>query len=80
MALHPTHDLHRRRFSRNLGLGLALGALVVLIFALSVVKVTGEKPLQEAARAVQGTTTDAPAETGNEPPAAPDAAGGEGAR
>jgi hypothetical protein len=40
MAFRPDHELHRRRFSRNLGVGLVLGAFVVLVFALSIVKVT----------------------------------------
>lgn len=39
MALQPIHELHRRRFGRNLGLGLALAALVAVIFALTLVKV-----------------------------------------
>lgn len=39
MALHVTHELHKRRFSRNLGLGLVLAGMVVLVFALTVVKV-----------------------------------------
>ena len=34
-----THDMHRRRFSRNVGVGLTLAALIVLMFALTVVKV-----------------------------------------
>lgn len=33
------HELHHRRWSRNLGLGLVLAAFVALIFALTVVKV-----------------------------------------
>lgn len=36
----PDHELHKRRFSRNLGLGLTLVAFVALVFALTVVKVT----------------------------------------
>ena len=44
MALRVEHELHRRRFSRNLGLGLTLAAFVVLVFALTVVKISnGEK-------------------------------------
>lgn len=39
MALHVTHELHRRRFGRNLGVGLLLAAMVVLVFALTVVKI-----------------------------------------
>ncbi|MCZ7676431.1 MAG: hypothetical protein M5U35_11930 [Roseovarius sp.] len=40
MALSRQHELHKRRFSRNLGLGLVLGVLVVLFFGLTLVKVT----------------------------------------
>lgn len=39
MALRPEHELHRRRRSRNVGLGLVLAAFVALVFALTVVKV-----------------------------------------
>ncbi len=40
------HEIHRRRFGRNLGLGLVLAAFVVLVFALTVVKVTRGDPMQ----------------------------------
>ena len=40
MALRVEHEMHTRRFSRNLGLGLVLAGFVVLVFALTVVKVT----------------------------------------
>lgn len=40
MAFRPPHVMHEKRFSRNLGLGLVLAAFVVLVFALTVVKVT----------------------------------------
>ena len=33
------HELHRRRFSRNVGVGVALALLVAIVFGLSVVKV-----------------------------------------
>ena len=33
------HELHRRRLSRNLGVGLALAVLVAVLFGLTVVKV-----------------------------------------
>ena len=39
MSFRPTHELHKRRFSRNLGLGLVLAAFIALVFALTVVKV-----------------------------------------
>ncbi len=46
MSFRPDHELHRRRFSRNLGLGLTLVAFVVLVFALTVVKVTRGDPMK----------------------------------
>jgi ABC-type transporter Mla subunit MlaD len=40
MSLKPTHELHHRRFGRNLGVALVLGLLIAVIFGLTVVKVT----------------------------------------
>ena len=40
MALKQEHALHQRRKGRNLGVGLLLAGFVVLILALTVVKVT----------------------------------------
>ncbi|TQS73811.1 hypothetical protein ERN12_08860 [Rhodobacteraceae bacterium] len=50
MGPHHEHDLHRRRFSRNLGLGLVLAALCLLVFALSVVKISEAVSQHEGAR------------------------------
>lgn len=55
MAIHTEHDLHRRRWSRNVGLGLVLGAFVVLVFGLTIVKVSrqdehGNPPGTEASQ------------------------------
>lgn len=46
MAITRDHDLHRRRFGRNLGVGLALVALAALVFGLTVVKVSNTGPVQ----------------------------------
>lgn len=46
MNFRPTHELHTRRFSRNLGVGLTLVAFIILVFALTVVKVTRGDPMQ----------------------------------
>jgi hypothetical protein len=46
MTFRPEHELHKRRFGRNLGLGLVLAAFVALVFALTVVKVKRGDPLQ----------------------------------
>lgn len=56
MALHVEHEIHTRRFSRNLGLGLVLGAFVILVFALTVVKVTqGDRAHANDAKRNTGT-------------------------
>ena len=39
MALNTEHELHKRRRSRNVGLGLVLVAFVALVIGLTVVKV-----------------------------------------
>ena len=46
MAIEPVHEIHRRRFGRNLGLGLTLGALVAVIFALTLVKIGNGSMMQ----------------------------------
>lgn len=46
MSFRPDHEIHQRRFSRNVGLGLTLVAFVALVFALTVVKVTNGEPMQ----------------------------------
>jgi len=39
MALNQEHELHQRRRGRNIGVGLMLVSFIVLIFALTFVKV-----------------------------------------
>ncbi|RNF35172.1 hypothetical protein [Paracoccus methylarcula] len=39
MPMQTEHELHRRRRSRNVGLGLVLAGFVALVFGLTVVKV-----------------------------------------
>ena len=40
MKLKPEHEMHKRRQSRNIGLGLVLVLFVAIVFGLSMVKVT----------------------------------------
>ena len=40
MAIKVEHEIHKRRFGRNLGVGLALAMLIAVVFGLTVVKVT----------------------------------------
>ena len=37
--IRAEHDLHQRRRSRNMGLGLVLVAFIAIVFGLTVVKV-----------------------------------------
>jgi hypothetical protein len=56
MSWRPIHDLHRRRFGRNLGVGLVLGAFVLIVFGLTVAKTQrGEGPHPVAAVSQGGT-------------------------
>ena len=45
MSFKPDHEIYRRRFSRNMGVGLALAAFVLLGFFLTVEKVTRGNPM-----------------------------------
>ncbi|MGI3170564.1 hypothetical protein ACRARG_15540 [Pseudooceanicola sp. C21-150M6] len=57
MAFRVEHDLHKRRFGRNLGLGLVLGIFVALVFGLTIVKVSNNPPdLTPAQKATQTQT------------------------
>lgn len=40
MSLRKEHELHQRRKGRNIGVGVLLGSFVVLVLALTIVKVT----------------------------------------
>jgi hypothetical protein len=46
MPFQVEHEIHRRRFGRNLGLGLTLAGFVGVVFLLTVVKVTRGDPMQ----------------------------------
>lgn len=48
MPITQDHELHKRRFGRNLGVGLTLLAFVALVFGLTIVKVSdnGPEPLK----------------------------------
>ena len=55
MAIEVEHELHRRRFGRNMALGGALIAFVALVFGLTIVKVSRQGHEMPAA----ATTTEA---------------------
>lgn len=46
MSFRPEHEIHKRRLGRNVGVAVTLGLFIVLVFALTVVKVTRGDPMQ----------------------------------
>ena len=46
MALIREHELHKRRFGRNVGVGLTLGLFILLVFGLTIAKVQGGGTVQ----------------------------------
>ncbi|MGR3564838.1 MULTISPECIES: hypothetical protein [Roseobacteraceae] len=40
MSIRVTHEIHKRRMGRNLGVALLLVAFIGIVFGLTVVKVT----------------------------------------
>ena len=54
MGIQVEHELHKRRFGRNLGVGMVLAAFIAIVFGLTVVKVTtgglGPKPAAQEAQ------------------------------
>lgn len=40
MSLSKQHEIHERRFGRNVGVGLLLVGVIAIVFGLTVVKVT----------------------------------------
>lgn len=65
MAFKPEHEIYKRRFGRNLGLGLVLAGFVALVFGLTVVKVTNGDPMQGFDHVVRPEMTPAPQRGGN---------------
>ncbi len=59
MAIKAEHEIHKRRYSRNLGVGVALVGFVALMFALSVVKITNVGPIQGFDHVVRPELTEA---------------------
>ncbi len=41
-----SHEIYARRRSRNVGVGVVLGSLVFLIFAVTIVKLTEGHPME----------------------------------
>lgn len=46
MAFRPPHEIYARRFGRNVGVAVLLASFVILVFALTVVKVTRGDPMK----------------------------------
>ncbi|WP_456385842.1 hypothetical protein [Profundibacter sp.] len=48
MAIAKEHEMHKRRFGRNMGVGLTLLGFVVLVYGLTVVKMQRGDPMEAA--------------------------------
>ncbi|PWE33328.1 hypothetical protein DDZ14_05980 [Maritimibacter sp. 55A14] len=46
MALGRDHELHTRRRSRNLGVGLVLGAFVLIVFGITIAKLSSGQMME----------------------------------
>ena len=46
MAIKATHEIHKRRLSRNVGVGLTLVAFIAVVFGLTVAKVSTLGPVE----------------------------------
>ena len=44
MSIRAEHEIHQRRLSRNVGLGVVLLCFVALVYALTIAKVTSPAP------------------------------------
>ncbi|MCY4305897.1 MAG: hypothetical protein OXC62_14130 [Aestuariivita sp.] len=40
MSIQVEHELHQRRFGRNLGVGLSLAAFIIIVFGLTIAKLS----------------------------------------
>lgn len=40
MSFPPEHEIHKRRFGRNVGVGVVLAVFVAIVFGMTMVKVT----------------------------------------
>lgn len=48
------HELHKRRSSRNIGVGLTLVAFIAIVFGLTMVKITSGGLEATISNAIQG--------------------------
>lgn len=46
MSIAREHDLHKRRSGRNIGLAVVLVGFIVLVFSLTIAKVSGGGAIQ----------------------------------
>lgn len=58
-TIRVEHEIHRRRRSRNVGLGVSLGVLIAVLFGLSLVKITTVGPIEGYDHVVRPALTEA---------------------
>lgn len=76
MSFRPDHELHRRRLGRNLGVGGVLIAFVLLVFGMTIEKVTTGTPGDAMLGETTATGTATASGTAAAPATAPATIGG----
>jgi len=56
-AFREDHELHKRRFGRNMGMLAVLAAFVALVFTLTIVKISEGSKMEAFDHAVQPSIT-----------------------
>lgn len=57
MAPQVEHEIHRRRFGRNAGLGIVLVGFVAIVFGLTIVKISGGASMEGFDHTVRHSVT-----------------------
>ncbi|MDG2341367.1 MAG: hypothetical protein P8L32_09260 [Paracoccaceae bacterium] len=61
MSFRKEHEIHKRRLGRNVGVGLVLGAFIVIVFGLTIAKVNNGGQVQGYDHSVEQTLVPAEA-------------------
>lgn len=63
MPITETHEIHKRRFGRNLGVGLTLGFFVAIVFLLTMSKIRNGGSVEAFDHSVRPSITESEGES-----------------
>lgn len=55
MSFRKEHEIYKRRFSRNVGVGLVLGAFIAIVFGLTIAKISNGGQVQGYDHSIEQT-------------------------